>query len=121
MTSQHIQTVGSFRRFGYGAPVGRFLAASAEEVVGHLTGNSSFDVDQTQVHAWQGTIEALQAALEPFGARGHLFLEFDIPRMGRRVDAVLVLDHVVFVIESALTPSVMCLVGGTGGDIVIGI
>lgn len=99
MTSQQTQTVGSFRRFGYGAPVISFIAASAEEVVGHLTAKSSFDVDQTQVHAWQGTIDVLQTALTPFGACGHLFLEFDIPRMGRRVDAVLVVDHVVFVIE----------------------
>ena len=90
---------GAFRRFGYGDAISSFLAASPPEVVGHLASRSSFDVDQAQVYAWQGTVETLQRVLAPFGARGHLFLEFDIPRMGRRVDAVLVIDHVVFVIE----------------------
>lgn len=99
MTSQRAQTVGAFRRFGYGDSITSFLAATAEEVVGHLTARSSFNIDQSQVDAWLGSIDVLRAALTPFGGRGHLFLEFDIPRMGRRVDALLVLDHVVFVIE----------------------
>ena len=33
------------------------------------------------------------------GLTGALFLEFNIPRMGRRIDTVLVVGPVVFVIE----------------------
>lgn len=99
MTDEGQWVSGAFRRFGYGDTVTSFLAASPQEVIGHLAGRSSFDVDQAQVYAWQATVEALQRVLPSFSARGHLFLEFDIPRMGRRVDAVLVIDHVVFVIE----------------------
>ena len=33
------------------------------------------------------------------GLTGSLFLEFSIPRMGRRIDAVLLLGSVVFVLE----------------------
>ncbi len=39
----------------------------------------------------------LQARL--VGLTGGLFLEFNIPRMGRRIDAVLLIGPVVFVIE----------------------
>lgn len=99
MTAQQLTLKGAFRRFGYGAEVSVFLRTSPDEIIGLLTSRSSFDVDQTQVRAWEGTVEALKSALEPDFARGHLLLEFDIPRMGRRVDVVLVLDHVVFVIE----------------------
>lgn len=99
MTAQQLTSKGVLRRFGYGAEVSVFLQTSRDEVIGQLTSRSSFDVDQTQVRAWQGTIDVLKSALAAGRARGHLFLEFDIPRMGRRVDVVLVLDHVVFVIE----------------------
>ena len=99
MPTQLKQTGGAFRRFGYGDAVASFLGTSTEEVIGHLTARSAFDVDQAQVLAWQGTVGVLKRALARVGSRGYLLLEFDIPRMGRRVDAVLVLDHVVFVIE----------------------
>ncbi len=99
MTQQAEQTGRAFRRFGYGDTLPTFLQATSNEIVGQLAAQSSFDVDQAQIYAWQGTVETLQQALAPFGSRGHLFLEFDIPRMGRRVDAVIVIDHVVFVVE----------------------
>jgi hypothetical protein len=99
MDSQQTQVVGAFRRFGYGDRVASFLAASPQEVVGHLTSQSAFDVEQAQVRAWLGTIDVLQRTLANVGTHGYLLLEFDIPRMSRRVDAVLLLGHVVFVIE----------------------
>lgn len=88
-----------YRRHGYGRPLADFLVADPRAVLGELSQRSAFDVDQTQVAAWQGSIECLLEALAPTGSEGHLFLEFDVPRLGRRIDAVLVLRHVVFVIE----------------------
>lgn len=70
-----------------------------DAIIGALTQRSDFDVDQTQVGAWKGTIETLREVLTPWADEGHLFLEFDVPRLGRRIDAVLVLRHVLFVIE----------------------
>lgn len=89
---------GLLRRYGYGDSMAAFLKVSDQEIVGHLTAQSAFDVDQAQVQAWLGSLGVLRSALRPIG-RGHLFLEFDIPRLGRRVDAVAIIDHVVFVIE----------------------
>lgn len=91
--------LGSSRRFGCGKSVACFLAADAIAIVGELTQRSAFDVDQAQVSAWRGSIECLRDALAPWAAEGNLFLEFDVPRLGRRIDAVLVLRHAVFVIE----------------------
>ena len=34
-----------------------------------------------------------------FENRGHLYLEFVVPRLGKRIDAVLLLDNSIFVIE----------------------
>ena len=90
---------GGYRRYGYGQSLVDFLAAESRAVLGELTKRSAFNVDQTQVAAWLGSIECLQDALAPLDNLGHLFLEFDVPRLGRRIDAVLVLRHAVFVIE----------------------
>lgn len=92
------QSSGLYRRYAYGESIAAFLLASDEEVVGHLTAQSAFDVDQAQIQAWFGSLGALRKTLASF-RRGHLFLEFDIPRLGRRVDAVAVIGHVVFVVE----------------------
>ncbi len=89
----------NFRRSGYGCSLKGFAAVDVGDVIGGLVQRSVFDVDQAQVAAWQGSILCLQAALAPLGSDGHLFLEFDVPRLGRRIDAVLVLRHAVFVIE----------------------
>jgi hypothetical protein len=87
------------RRCGYTGSIDQFLAASPEQVLGHLTSNSAFSVDQTQTRAWCGSIEVLRQAFAWVGQPGHVYLEFDIPRLGRRVDAVAIIGHVVFVIE----------------------
>lgn len=80
-----------YRRYGFGRPLVDFLVADARAVLGELTQRSAFNVDQAQVAAWEGSIESLRKALAPIGFDGHLFLEFDVPRLGRRIDAVLVL------------------------------
>jgi len=89
----------AYRRYGYGHPLSTFLAAPTESIIGALTQRSAFNVDQSQVGAWAGTVDALRVSLAPWVGEGHVFLEFDVPRLGRRIDAVLVLRHVVFVIE----------------------
>lgn len=98
MDSAHASSSG-YRRYGYGRPLVDFLAADPRAVLGELTQRSAFNVDQTQVSAWESSIECLRDVLAPIGSDGHLFLEFDVPRLGRRIDAVLVLRHAVFVIE----------------------
>ncbi len=64
---------------------------------GILAKNPEFDLAATQKEAWLGQIVFLQRNLE--GLSGTLFLEFNIPRMGSRVDVVLLIGSVVFVVE----------------------
>lgn len=89
----------AYRRYGYGQALSTFLVTPTESIIGALTQRSAFNVDQSQVGAWVGTVDALRASLVPWVGEGHVFLEFDVPRLGRRIDAVLVLRHVVFVVE----------------------
>ena len=84
-------------RFWYGASIEEFVGASAEEIVGQLTLNSSFDIDRSQAAAWLTEIELLQSKLSDLA--GSIFFEFNIPRMGRRIDVVLVIGPVIFAVE----------------------
>ena len=93
--SAHTAVVSS--RAWYGASIGDFLQTQPDTIVGRLARNSDFSLLSTQKDAWLAQIGFLQDRL--IGLTGALFLEFNIPRMGRRIDAVLLLGPVVFVIE----------------------
>lgn len=88
-------------RAWYSAPVAEFVALSPDSVLGKVTGKSDFSIEHDQVGAWVQQIRDLQSALT--GLSGHVYLEFSIPRMGKRIDAVLVAGPVVFVIEFKTT------------------
>ena len=47
--------------------------------------------------AWALEIKLLQEVLQ--GLKGNIYFEFSIPRMGSRIDVVLVIESVVFVLE----------------------
>jgi len=84
-------------RFWYGASIAEFLDASSEAVLGHLTANCEFALIPTQRDAWLAQIEFLRSPLKGFS--GSIFFEFNIPRMGRRIDVVLVIGPALFAIE----------------------
>ena len=88
-------------RAWYQAPVETFLAASSDEIIGALATNSDHEILQTQRDAWLEEIALLKQNLgDPLTPlSGSLFLEFTIPRLGKRIDAVLLLNSVIFVIE----------------------
>ena len=84
-------------RAWFSASIGDFLKTQPDAVIGRLTTNCDFSLLLAQKDAWLAQIRFLQAHL--VGLSGSLFLEFNIPRMGRRIDTVLLIGPVVFVIE----------------------
>lgn len=66
-------------------------------VLGQLAANSSFALEPTQRDAWLGQLAILREQLVCLS--GTIFFEFNIPRMGRRVDVVLLIGPMVFAIE----------------------
>lgn len=84
-------------RAWYGALISEFIAADSLSVLGELTRHSQTEILGTQRDAWLEEIEIMKRALETFP--GFVFFEFTIPRMGRRIDAVVLIGSVVFPIE----------------------
>lgn len=71
------------------------------ELFGHLASRLPFALEPTQRSAWEYQLQHLRAiAVGLPGA--HFFLEFLIPRMGRRADLIVVYRGTVFVIEYKL-------------------
>ena len=66
-------------------------------IIGYLTTHSDFEVVREQTEAWLSQIALLKDQLA--GHSGFLLLEFNIPRMGRRIDAVVISGPAIFAIE----------------------
>ena len=87
----------SLRRHFYKASLADFFEHSILEILGSLNDFSELAVEQTQRNAWREQIIILKESL--VGLDGTVFFEHSIPRMGRRVDVILIIAHVVFVLE----------------------
>ena len=74
-----------------------FLQLDPLTILGELTDAESFDINTRTTDAWKGEIALIQETLE--GVDGHIHLEYIIPRMGKRVDVLLVIQNVIFLIE----------------------
>lgn len=91
-------------RAWYGASITEFMSTPAESVFAKLASNPEFSLLPTQRDAWLSQIAFLQERLD--GLSGSLYLEFNIPRMGRRIDTVILIGPVVFVVEFKVGESV---------------
>jgi hypothetical protein len=74
-----------------------FCATPPDQILGEMVQRHGFDLNESQRDAWLEQTHILQDALSSL--RGSIYLEFSIPRMGRRIDAVLLINSVIFVIE----------------------
>ena len=81
----------------YSTTVASFLADGPSNILGILTAAHAHDLEVSQRGAWESEIEILKTVLD--GIPGTLFLEFDVPRLGSRIDAVLISGPAIFPIE----------------------
>lgn len=82
----------------YEADIRDFLAADEDTVLGALVKQHGFALEHQQKHAWQSQIKLLRHYLPP-SVTGWIYFEFSIPRMGKRVDVVIVTGGIVFALE----------------------
>ena len=86
-------------RFAYKAKVNQFLVSQEDEILGQLTNQHKFrQLEQQQINSWRRQIRELKQTLAGF-PDATLLLEFEIPRIGKRVDAILILNGSILVLE----------------------
>ena len=81
----------------YVAPVHKFLSEHPAQILGTLAKIQPYDLKIDQREAWEEEIRVLKNAL--MALQGTIFLEFDVPRLGKRIDAVLVSGPAIFTME----------------------
>lgn len=82
----------------YSNTISDFLTDDNDKILGQLIRNHDFAAENLQRNAWIKQIEILKAALPTF-KHGQIYFEFSIPRMGKRVDNILIIDDFIFVVE----------------------
>ena len=85
------------RREYYSDTIANFLETDQNAILGKLAQSSEFALEQTQREAWLEEIRILQNFLQPY--KGSIYFEYSIPRMGKRIDVVLLIGSAIFVLE----------------------
>lgn len=86
------------RRALYSADASAFLLQTPDYIAGQLSLQLGQHATQEQKSAWIEQAKILHEVLVDF-TDGYLLFEVLIPRMGRRVDAVLIVKNILFVLE----------------------
>jgi hypothetical protein len=80
-------------RWHYADEIATFLGKSPATVLGEIVSAFPFAIEQTQRYAWSVQIEQLQQTLQPYAGRGKVYFEYDVPRMGKRIDVLLLIHR----------------------------
>ena len=77
-----------------------FLREAGMEIFGDLCDRYHGEARTTTRDAWKGEIAIMKEALSHFVDRdGQIIFEYDIPRLGKRIDVVLLYRGIIFCIE----------------------
>ncbi len=87
-------------RYFYKSSLQHFITSSADEVFGVISKNDDGDSVSEQKYAWDEEINILKDSLKTWAKEdAEIIFEYSIPRLGKRIDIVLLLRNIVFVIE----------------------
>lgn len=81
----------------FSSTIAQFLQSTTDEIIGRLVISGDFSLEQSQRDAWLEEINILKPVLEGF--KGSIYFEYSIPRMGQRIDVLLLIGPVIFVLE----------------------
>ena len=85
-------------RVYYFSTIDAFLTENDNAILGKLAESHQFTLEEPQKLAWITQIQIMKNNLANF-REGCIFFEYKIPRIGKRVDAILLIKGVVYVIE----------------------
>lgn len=87
-------------RFFYKSSITNFLKTPVDTIFGQMSRADEMDTAATQKYAWEQEIEIMKESLMPYNDEdAWILFEYTIPRLGKRVDVVVLLRERVFVIE----------------------
>lgn len=84
-------------RYYYSDSIQEFLRSEIESIFGKLSLQNEFSLVQEQKDAWMEQIHLLKLILKE--KKGKIYFEYSIPRMGKRIDVVLIIRSMILVLE----------------------
>lgn len=88
----------------YSESITEFIHRDPDAILGRLGHGSEFSDERTQREAWREQVRILKPILAKY--TGTIYFEYAIPRMGERIDVVLLIGPVIFVLEFKVGESV---------------
>jgi hypothetical protein len=85
------------KREYYSDSIHSFWNTTSDEILARLVRSNDFPLEQTQRDAWLEEIKILHGVISPY--QGSIYFEYSIPRMGKRIDVVILIGPVIFVLE----------------------
>jgi Uncharacterized conserved protein (DUF2075) len=82
----------------YSNTISDFLQDDETRILGQLSLHHNHALEDLQKNAWVKQIAILKETLQSV-ENGQIYFEFSIPRMGKRVDNILIINDLIFVLE----------------------
>ncbi|UTJ05095.1 DUF2075 domain-containing protein [Arcobacter roscoffensis] len=86
------------QRSYYSNNINKFTKEDTNKILGELARYHNHALEDLQKNAWIRQIKLLKQVFFTY-THGYIFFEFAIPRMGKRVDNVIIINDSIFVIE----------------------
>jgi hypothetical protein len=85
------------KRHQFNSSIQDFKLEDSSMIYGKIVHNDEYDIARLQQDAWIYEIKLLQEVLKPY--EGTIYFEYSIPRMGKRIDVLQLIDPVIFELE----------------------
>lgn len=86
------------KRSYYSNDIQSFLNQDNYSIFGEITTNDQFSAEDLQKNTWNREIEILKRELSQF-LDGHIIFEYTIPRIGNRIDNIVIYKGIIFLLE----------------------
>lgn len=86
------------KRLYYSNGIQSFLNQDNYSIFGEITTNDQFSAEDLQKNTWNREIEILKRELSQF-LDGYIIFEYTIPRIGNRVDNIVIYKGIIFLLE----------------------
>jgi hypothetical protein len=85
------------KRSLYSDTISNFRNTPPDDILGKLIRDYEFSLENLQRDSWLEEINILKSVLSHY--EGSIYFEYSIPRMGKRIDTVVLIGPVIFVLE----------------------
>src|SRR2546423_354930 len=87
------------KREYYSDTISAFLEKDTEAILGALATSNQFALEPSQRDSWLTEVQIMKSVLVPYQGQGKVYFEFSIPRLGKRIDVLVLIGPVIFILE----------------------